>query len=487
MELIFELSRPGRKGYRLPALDVERIDENKVIPKEYLRDELNLPEVSELEVVRHFTKLSQLNYAIDTTMVPLGSCTMKYNPRINEEIAGYEGFTQVHPLTPENYLKGTLEVAYRLKELLKDLGGFAEVSLQPAAGAQGELLGLLLIMAYHRDHGNTHKRKILIPDSAHGTNPATAAICGFEVKTIRSDENGELDWEDFLNKLDDDTAALMITNPNTLGIFERRIKDIAEELHRRDALLYMDGANFNAVVGVARPGDWGVDVMHFNLHKTFSTPHGGGGPGSGVVGVSERLKPYLPVPQVEFDGSKYYLNWDNPKSVGKLLAFHGHFGMWIRALSYILSYGRDIDRVAKYSVLNARYLRYLVSKAFKDPYSDSPCMHEFVLSAVNLLKYGTNAMGVAKRLLDYGFYAPTVYFPLVVKEALMIEPTETETPDTLRAFARALISIVKEARKDPELLNKAPHTTPVKRINEAQANRKPILRYVKGAKRPEGT
>ncbi len=477
MELLFEFSREGRKGYRLPGLDVPEVELSEVIPEDYMREDLNLPQLPELEVVRHFTKLSQLNYAIDTTMVPLGSCTMKYNPRINEEIANMEGFTGVHPLTPEEFVQGALRVAYELKELLKELGGFADVSLQPAAGAQGELLGLLLILAYHRDRGNDRKRKILIPDSAHGTNPASASICGFEVVTVKSDKNGELDWDDFIKKLDDETAGLMITNPNTLGIFERKVKEIARELHKKDALLYMDGANFNALVGVARPGDWGVDVMHFNLHKTSSTPHGGGGPGSGPVGVSERLKPYLPVPQVEFDGKRYYLNWDIPKSVGKLLAFYGHFGVWLRSLAYILSYGKEIGKVAKYAVLNARYLRHLLKGTFNDPYSHVPCMHEFVLSATNLLKHKTNAMGVAKRLLDYGFYAPTVYFPLIVREALMIEPTETESPDTLRKFAEALKSIVREARENPERLNKAPFRTPVKRIKEAEANRKPIFRY----------
>ncbi len=477
MEFLFELSKEGRKGYGLPRLDVPEVDPSEVVPEGYLREDLPLPQLSELDVVRHFTKLSQLNYSIDTTMVPLGSCTMKYNPRINEELANTEGFKDVHPLAPEEFIQGTLKVAYELKELLKELGGFAEVSLQPAAGAQGEFLGLLLIHAYHKDRGNDHKRKILIPDSAHGTNPASAAICGFEVITVKSNEGGELDWEDFMKKLDDETAALMITNPNTLGIFESKVGDMAEELHKRDALLYMDGANFNALVGVARPGDWGVDVMHFNLHKTFSTPHGGGGPGSGSVGVSERLKPYLPVPQVEFDGERYYLNWDIPKSVGRLLAFHGHFGVWLRALAYILSYGREIDKIAKFAVLNARYLRHLLRGVFVDPYPQAPCMHEFVLSAVNLLKYKTNAMGVAKRLLDYGFYAPTVYFPLIVKEALMIEPTETESPDTLRRFAKALRNIVKEAKESPEKLNKAPFRTPVRRIREAEANRKPIFRY----------
>ena len=331
-------------------------------------------------------------------------------------------------------------------------------------------------MAYHRDRGNTKKRKVLIPDSAHGTNPASAAICGFEVVTVKSDSRGELDWEDFLRKLDDETAALMITNPNTLGIFERKVKEMAEELHRRDALLYMDGANFNALVGVARPGDWGVDVMHFNLHKTFSTPHGGGGPGSGPVGVSERLKPYLPVPQVEFDGERYYLDWDRPKSVGRVLAFWGHYGVWVKALAYILYYGKRIDNVAKFAVLNARYLRELLRGVLHDPFPDSPCMHEFVLSAVNLRRYGVTAMDLVKRLLDYGFYAPTVYFPLTVREALMIEPTETESPATLERFALAIRRIVKEAKDNPKIVKGAPHRTPVGRVKEAEANRRPVLR-----------
>ena len=476
MELIFELSKRGRRSYRLPKLDVPKVEPSEVVPEGYLREELDLPEVSELDVVRHFTKLSQRNYAVDTTMVPLGSCTMKYNPRINEELAEIDSLRDVHPLTPEDFIQGSLRIAYELKELLKKLGGFADVSLQPAAGAQGELLGLLLILAYHRDRGNK-KRKVLIPDSAHGTNPASASICGFEVVTVKSDERGEIDWEDFLRKLDDETAALMITNPNTLGIFEGKVKEMAEELHKRDALLYMDGANFNALVGVAKPGDWGVDVMHFNLHKTFSTPHGGGGPGSGPVGVSERLKPYLPVPQVEFDGEKYYLDWDRPKSVGRLLSFWGHYGVWLKALAYILSWGKEIDKVAKFSVLNARYLRELLRGVLHDPFPDSPCMHEFVLSAVNLRKYGVTAMDLVKRLLDFGFYAPTVYFPLTVREALMIEPTETETPTTLERFALAVKRIVKEAKEKPDLVREAPHRTPVGRIKEAEANRKPVLKF----------
>ena len=477
MKLIFEKSKKGRKGYRLPKLDVEEVNLEKLIPQEYMREELNLPELSELEVVRHYTKLSQLNYAVDTTMIPLGSCTMKYNPRINEEIAFYKKLNDIHPFTPEEYIQPILKIAYELKEFLKELGGFSEVSLQPAAGAQGELLGLLLIGAYHEDKGNKEKKVILIPDSAHGTNPATAAICGFDIRVVKSDKNGELDWKDFKNKLRDDVAALMITNPNTLGIFERKIKDIADELHRNDALLYMDGANFNALVGKFKPGEWGVDVMHFNLHKTFSTPHGGGGPGAGPVGVSERLKPFLPVPQVEFDGERYYLNWDIPKSIGKLLTFYGHFGVWIKALAYILTYGKEIGKISDFAVLNARYLKHLIKGTLKDPYPDVPCMHEFVLSAANLIKYGVKAGDIAKRILDYGFYAPTMYFPLIVKEALMIEPTETETPDTLRIFAKVIKRIVIEAKKKPELLRNAPFKTPVRRIKEAEANKKLILNY----------
>lgn len=473
--LIFECSSKGRRGYRLPPLDVQEVDLREYLG-EYYREELNVPEVSELDAIRHYTRLSQLNYAIDTTMVPLGSCTMKYNPRINEELAFLDGFLRMHPMTPEDYAQGTLRLMYELKELLKEIGGFKEVSLQPAAGAQGELLGLLMILAYHRDRGNFHKRKVLVTDTSHGTNPATAALCGFDVVVVRSNPSGEIDWEDFKKKLTDEVACLMITNPNTLGIFERRIRDIAQALHEKDALLYMDGANMNALVGVARPGEWGVDVMHFNLHKTFSTPHGGGGPGGGAVGVSERLEPYLPVPQVVFERGKYRLDWDRPRSVGKLLAFYGHVGVFVRALAYILSYGSQIDKVAKYAVLNARYLRSLLKGLFVDPYEHIPCMHEFVLSAQNLIKFDIRALDIAKALLDWGFYAPTVYFPLTVKEALMIEPTETESPQTLENFAKALKNIVKTVTEDPQKLKEAPLRTPVRRIKEAEANRKPVVR-----------
>ncbi|HCO38988.1 MAG: aminomethyl-transferring glycine dehydrogenase subunit GcvPB [Aquificota bacterium] len=473
--LIFELSSKGRKGYRLPKLDVDRIDVKDYLG-EYLREELNFPEVSELDVVRHYTRLSQLNYAIDTTMVPLGSCTMKYNPRINEELASLDSFKNMHPTTPKEKAQGTLRLMYELKELLKEIGGFKEVSLQPAAGAHGELLGLLMILAYHRDRGNTHKNKVLVPDTSHGTNPATASLCGFEVITIKSNEKGELDWEDFQRNLKDDVACLMITNPNTLGIFERNIKKIAEALHEKDVLLYMDGANMNALVGVARPGDWGVDVMHFNLHKTFSTPHGGGGPGGGAIGVSDRLEPYLPVPQVVFDGKEYRLEWDRPKSVGKILAFYGHVGVMLRAFAYILSYGSEIKKVAQYAVLNANYLRHLLKGLLLDPYEGVPRMHEFVLSAQNLLKYDIKAIDLAKALLEKGFYAPTIYFPLTVREALMIEPTETESPQTIESFAHALKEIISLAQENPEAIKSMPTKTPVRRIKEAEANRKPVLR-----------
>ncbi len=476
-KLLFEISQKGKKGIDLPKCDVEEIHQEEVLDKDYLRKELNLPEVSQLEVIRHFTRLSQLNFSIDTNFYPLGSCTMKYNPRINEKVSSFEGFLNVHPFQDEETVQGILEAAYLLKEYLKELGGFADVSLQPAAGAHGELLGLLLIAAYHRDKGNKEKDTVLIPDSAHGTNPASAAIAGFKVLTVKSDKNGELDWNDFVKKLDNRVAALMITNPNTLGIFERKIKEIAKALHEKDALLYMDGANFNALVGRMRPGDWGVDVMHFNLHKTFSTPHGGGGPGSGPVGVSERLKPYLPVPQVEFDGEKYYLNWDIPKTVGKLLAFYGHVGIWIRALAFILAYGKEIFKVADNAILNARYLRKQLQGVFNDPYAHVPCMHEFVLSATNLKRYGVKALDVAKRLLDFGIHPPTMYFPLIVPEALMVEPTETENKETLDYFAKVCKQIVEEAKTDPQKVKNAPYKTPVRRVKEAEANRRPILKY----------
>ncbi|MFN7065926.1 MAG: aminomethyl-transferring glycine dehydrogenase subunit GcvPB [Aquificaceae bacterium] len=469
--LIFELSSRGRRGYRLPRLDVERINPEEYFG-DYYREDLKFPDVSELEVVRHYTKLSQLNYGVDTTMVPLGSCTMKYNPRINEELANKD----THPMTPDEQAQGLLRMMYQLKELLKEIGGFKEVSLQPAAGAHGELLGLLIILAYHGDRENPHKRKVLVPDTSHGTNPATASLCGFEVITVKSDQEGELDWEDFQRKLTDSVACLMITNPNTLGIFERRIKKIADALHEKDALLYMDGANMNALVGMAKPGHWGVDVMHFNLHKTFSTPHGGGGPGGGAIGVSDRLEPYLPVPQVVFDGNRYRLDWNRPKSVGKVLTFYGHTAVMLRALLYILSYGSELDKVAKYALLNSSYLKHLLKGLFLDPYEGVPPMHEFVLSAKNLLKYGVNAMDIAKALLDRGFYAPTIYFPLTVKEALMIEPTETESLTTLESFAQSLWDIVEMAKRDPSALRGSPKNTPVRRIKEAEASRKPILK-----------
>ena len=496
--LIFEIAKKGKIGVRFPEENLEEFDIASILDEEYLRgknsnkkensiegklsEEHEWGGLSEGEVVRHFTRLSQLNFSVDGNFYPLGSCTMKYNPRINEKIANWEEFINIHPFQDEETIQGILELAYLLKEFLKELGGFAEVSLQPAAGAHGELLGLLLIKAYHKDKGNK-KDVILIPDSAHGTNPASCRIAGFKVKTVKSNAYGELDFNDFIKKLDENTAGLMITNPNTLGIFERNIKKIAEELHKRDALLYMDGANFNALIGRMKPGEWGVDVMHFNLHKTFGTPHGGGGPGSGPVGVSEKLKDYLPVPQISYDGEKYKLDWNIPKTVGKVLSFYGHTTVWLRALAYILSYGREIYKVADYAILNARYLRKKLEGVFKDPYKKTPCMHEFVLSAVNLRKYGVKALDVAKRLLDYNIHPPTMYFPLIVPEALMIEPTETESKETLDNFAEICKKIVEEARTNPEILKKAPHKTPVRRIKEAEANKNPRLTYFDFEKR----
>ena len=480
MKLIFEYGSLNKKGYRLPPLDVERVNIEEYISGEYgkyLRKELNIKAVSEIDIVRHYTNLSHKNYSVDTNFFPLGSCTMKYNPRINEKLASINILTDVHPLCPEEFIQGSLAIMYELKELLKELGGFDEVCLHPAAGAHGELTGLLMISAYHKDKGNFHKRKVLIPDTAHGTNPASASLCKFEVVPVRSNERGQIDMDDFMKKLDDETACLMITNPNTLGIFEENIKEIAEELHKRDALLYMDGANFNALVGLFQPGKWGVDVMHFNLHKTFSTPHGGGGPGSGPLGISKKLIPFLPVPQVKRKGDKYILNWDIPKSIGKIISFYGHYNVFIKALAYILYHGKDLKKVAEFSVLNARTLRKLLRGVFKDPYENIPCLHEFVLSATNLIKYGVKAMDVAKRLLDYGFYAPTVYFPLTVREALMIEPTETESLENIKNFAETLKNIVKEIKRNPDIVKKAPHRTPVRRIKEAEANRKLILSY----------
>ncbi|RKY13142.1 MAG: aminomethyl-transferring glycine dehydrogenase subunit GcvPB, partial [Planctomycetota bacterium] len=456
--LIFEKSICGTRGVTLPPLDVPSRPIDEVIPQHLLRKKpLMLPELPEPEITRHFTLLSQENVGVDTHFYPLGSCTMKYNPKVNETIAGLEGFVEAHPYLPEEAAQGALALMWQLQECLAEIAGMKAVSLQPAAGAHGELTGIMLIRAYHIDHGDEKRRKILIPDSAHGTNPASCALCGFVPVQLKSDERGNVDIGDLRDKCDDETAGMMLTIPSTLGLFDERLPEIVEVLHRRGALLYMDGANMNAILSRVRPGDVGVDVMHFNLHKTFSTPHGMGGPGSGPVAVCEKLEPYLPVPTVAKDGQRYFLDYARPKSIGRVRSFYGNFGVFVKALCYIMALGAEgLKRVADISVLNANYLQERLKKTYHLKY-DRRCMHEFVISGVRQKReYGVRTLDIAKRLLDLGFHPPTIYFPLIVEEALMVEPTETESKRTLDAFAEALERIAREAVETPDVVKSAP-------------------------------
>jgi glycine dehydrogenase subunit 2 len=475
--LLFELSSPGKKAYQLPALDVPAVDPAAVLGAGNVRTEIaGFPEVSEVEIVRHFTRLATWNYAIDLGMYPLGSCTMKYNPRLNELAASVEGLASAHPYQPEALAQGALEIMAQLEAALAEITGLDAVTLQPAAGAHGELTGILLIRAYLEARGNP-RRKILIPDSAHGTNPATAATAGYAVETIRSNERGMIDLDNLPRIVDDSVAALMLTNPNTLGVFEENICRIAEVLHARGALLYLDGANMNALVGVSRPGDTGVDVMHLNLHKTFSTPHGGGGPGSGPVAVRKRLEPFLPVPRLKRAGSTWGWDYDRPQSIGRVRAFYGNFAVLVRALAYILACGRDgLRSVALDAVLNANYIRQALAPYYELPHQ-APTMHECVFSDARQARRGVRTGDIAKRLIDYGFHPYTVSFPLIVSGAMMIEPTETESQRELDLFIDALISIAREVEEDPELVLKAPHNTRTARVDEVTAARKPVLRW----------
>jgi glycine dehydrogenase subunit 2 len=476
--LIFEMSRSGRKAYSLPSCDVPQQSLDEMVPQQCLRGEdARLPEVSEVDVIRHFTHLSQLNHGVDSGFYPLGSCTMKYNPKINEDMAGLEGFTQVHPLEPPEMVQGCLELLYNTDNLLSEITGMERVSLQPAAGAHGEMTGLMIIKAYHQHRGDYKRNKIIVPDSAHGTNPASAAMAGFEVVEVKSDDRGEVDLEALRVIVDDETAGLMLTNPNTLGLFEGNILKISEIIHDAGGLLYYDGANMNAILGITRPGDMGFDVVHLNLHKTFSTPHGGGGPGSGPVGVKKQLVPFLPRPMVEKRDGQYYLDYDRPLSIGRVRSFYGNFAVVIKAYAYILSMGGEgLRRVAQAAVLNANYLMETLKKHYLLPY-DRICMHEFVISVQKQKEKGVSALDVAKGLMDFGFHPPTVYFPLIVKEALMIEPTETESKETLDAFIDALVQIAQQADSEPDKLKEAPHTTPVARLDETRAARRPVLRW----------
>lgn len=437
-----------------------------------------IPDLKENEVVRHFDRLGRKNYSVDYGFYPLGSCTMKYNPRLNEELANLAYFTDLHPLQPAFTVQGILKVAKELENLLSLISGMDAVTLQPAAGAHGELVGMLIVRKYHTEKGNPRKY-VLIPDSAHGTNPASVTLAGYTAIEIRSNSQGLIDVDELKKKVNEDIAAFMVTNPNTLGLFESNIKIISEILHEKGILLYMDGANLNALLGIIRPGDTGVDILHFNLHKTFSTPHGSGGPGSGPVGVKKFLEKYLPVPRIVEKNGNFELSYDFPHSIGKVHAFYGNTLIWIRALAYILRIGREnLRKISEFAILNSNYLRKKLERFFENPYPDRPSMHEFVLSAENIKrKYGIKALDIAKRLLDYGFHAPTMYFPLIVKEALMIEPTETESIETLDAFSEVIERIMKEIEDNPELVKNAPHNTPVRRLDEARANKELDVKY----------
>jgi len=478
VKTIFEKSHPGRSTSYFPEPSAAEAPIASLLPGSALRAKPpSLPEISELGIVRHFTELSHRMFSIDGNFYPLGSCTMKYNPKVNEKIAVLPGFAKVHPLQPAVSIQGILEVMWSLERMLAEISGMDAVTLQPAAGAQGELTALLVAAAYFRDRGE-RRTKVLIPDSAHGTNPATATLAGCRTVSVKSNKRGGVDLEDLKAKLSARTAALMITNPSTLGLFEEEIKAVADLVHQAGAFIYMDGANMNAIQGRARPGDFGIDVMHFNLHKTFSTPHGGGGPGSGPVACKKFLEPYLPLPRLRREGDVFSFDGAHPKSIGKVKSFWGNVGMHVRAYTYIRYHGPEgIRRNAEHAVLNANYLLSKLKKHFKVAY-DRTCMHEFVLDGTPLFKKtGVRTLDVAKRLLDYNFHPPTIYFPLIVHEALMIEPTETEGRETLDAFAEALIQIAEEAKTDPKKVQTAPHTMPVRRLNEVKAAKEPNVRW----------
>ena len=476
-ELIFEKSVPERIAYSLPECDVPDVNIEEVIPKNLRRSTpAQLPEVSEVDLVRHFTQLSMKNYGVDSGFYPLGSCTMKYNPKINENMARLPGFAKVHPYQPQETVQGCLELIYGMDVMLSEITGMDRVSIQPAAGAHGEMCGLMIMKAYHVNNGQGHRNKIIVPDSAHGTNPASAAIAGFDVIEVKSDARGRVDIAALTALMDDNIAGFMLTNPNTLGLFDENIGEISRIVHEAGGLLYYDGANANAIMGISRPGDMGFDVIHLNLHKTFSTPHGGGGPGAGPVGVKKELVPFLPKPVVEKTEDGYMLDHDRPLSIGKIKSFYGNFAVAVKAYAYILSMGGEgLKQVSQSAVLNANYIAHQLKDAYDIPYS--VCMHEVVLSAQRQKEYGVSALDIAKRLLDYGYHPPTMYFPLIVKEALMIEPTETESKETLDRFIEVMIKIAQEAQTDSQLLKNAPVNTVVSRLDEARAARQMILKY----------
>lgn len=475
--LLFEQSSPGKRGYQLPALDVPSEDPAKVLGAANVRDEIDdFPEVSEVEAIRHFTRLSTWNYAIDLGLYPLGSCTMKYNPRVNELVARTEGLAWAHPYQPERLSQGCLEIIATLEKALVDITGMDAITLQPAAGAHGEFTGILMIRALQEQRGNPRK-KILVPDSAHGTNPATASMVGYAVENIESNDRGMVDMERLVKHVNEDVAALMITNPNTVGVFEDNIQKITGLLHEKGALVYMDGANMNALVGVSRPGDFGIDVMHLNLHKTFSTPHGGGGPGSGAVAVKDVLTPYLPGPRLKREADHWTWNYDLPQSIGRVRAFYGNFGVLVRALAYTMAHGGDgLRRATLDALLNANYIRKHLEGHYQIAY-ESPTMHECVFSDDRQAKKGVRTGDIAKRLIDYGFHPYTVSFPLIVRGALMIEPTETESKQELDLFIDAMNSIAEEIEENPEIVLSAPHSTRTSRVDEVNAARRPVVRW----------
>ncbi|MCD6467470.1 MAG: aminomethyl-transferring glycine dehydrogenase subunit GcvPB [Methanomicrobia archaeon] len=471
--LIFDYSKEGRKAYSLP----HPIEDTKIkIPEKLKRKTLNLPEVSEIDIVRHFIKLSQKNYGVDSGFYPLGSCTMKYNPKINEEIGSWEKVTDIHPYQDESTVQGSLEIMYKLGKALCKIGGVDNITLQPAAGAHGEYTGIKIIKKYLKTEG-FDKNEIIVPDSAHGTNPASSAMAGFRVVEIPSNEKGCVDLDALNEAVNEKTAGLMLTNPNTLGIFEENIKEISEIIHDAKGLLYYDGANLNALMGFVKPGNMGFDLVHFNLHKTFSTPHGGGGPGSGPVGVKEFLKEYLPHPIVEYDGKKYYLKHDLKNSIGKIKGFYGNFGVIVKAYAYVLTMGNSLKKVSEIAVLNANYIAQKLKDIYEFPYSELR-KHEIVLSCEKIKKdTGVTALDISKRILDYGMHAPTIYFPLIVKEALMIEPTETESKEELDKFIDIMRKIHRECYENPEIVKSAPHNTEIKRLNTVKATKEPVLSY----------
>jgi glycine dehydrogenase subunit 2 len=472
--LLFDSGSPGRSGFFWPS---DGSSAREHLPAELLRDDIaGFPELGELEVLRHFTRLSQRNFGIESQFYPLGSCTMKYNPKINDAVARYPGFAHVHPLAPVGLLQGALSLLYELERMLAEISGMEHVSLQPSAGAQGELTGLMLIRARLTAQGNP-REKIIVPDTAHGTNPASSTLCGYDVVQISSNEQGVIDPAAVAKVMDEKVAALMITNPNTLGLFERNIEAVAVLVHAKGGMVYLDGANLNALMGIAKPGHMGVDVLHMNLHKTFSTPHGGGGPGAGPVGVKDELRDYLPVPRIEKRGDAFELAEQYPNSIGRVRSFFGNFGILVRAYTYIVSLGGDgLEEASRMALLNANYIRKKLEKYYSIAFNQ-PCMHECIFTDRAQHKHGVSTLDIAKRLLDHGFHPPTIYFPLVVSGALMIEPTETETLETLDGFIEAMISIAREARENPEVVKTAPHTTPVRRLDEARAARRPILRW----------